>query len=158
MSCLFYVNGTSSCSNDRWLLKKDETDLFFDSENVLRNLPCLLTTCDIRGSSISLNYVKQQLHRAPINTHQNIKVLCILYTHFGQVYHLFWRLGTMKHFLQKTNQHLRVTSKNKCETSNSPANLWALWYRLAQPLQGGPDEQTNKWDREEKRRGKKKEK
>lgn len=57
----------------------------------------------------------------------------------------------MKHFLLKTNQHLHLTRKNKCETSNSPANLWVLWYRLAQPLQGAPDEQMKKGDNEEKK-------
>lgn len=71
------------------------------------------------------------------------------------IYTLFLRLGTMIHWLQNTSQQLSCKN-NRCETSNLPASLWVLWYRLAQTLQEGPDEQKRGGIKRKKEGGKEK--
>lgn len=63
----------------------------------------------------------------------------------------------MMHQLQNTSQQPSCKN-NRCETSNLPASLWVLWYRLAHSLQEGPDEQRERRMKRKREEGEEKKK
>lgn len=143
LSCLFYVTGALPAVIMSTDFKNYEHDSFFDSElkmcfasthvhithmtSLQRLLSVTLLLCSY-GSTTAV------VHNSYTYAKTAKQCVCTLFFQDSELF-------LTQNYDTVTVKHQSSLKVQKYESSNLPASLWVLWYRLAQTFQGGPDEQ-----------------